>query len=53
MRMEVGGHDCDCSHSAGAGGDLGHREGTAVVLCLLGAWRMLIMVSALFIATEH
>lgn len=51
MKMEVGGHDSDCPHSAG--GDLGHRESTAVVLCLLGARRMLIMVSALFIATEH
>lgn len=28
-------------------------ESTAVVVCLLGAWRMLIMVSALFMAAEH
>lgn len=37
----------------GAGGDVGDRESTAVVVCLLGARRMLIMVSALFIAAEH
>lgn len=34
----------------GRGGD---RESTAVVVCLLGACRMLIMVSALFTAAEH
>lgn len=28
VKMEVGGHDCDCYHSARAGGDLGHGEGT-------------------------
>lgn len=31
----------------------GQGEHAVSVMCLLGAWRMLIMVSALFIAVEH
>lgn len=54
--MEVVVHDCDCDHSARAGGDLGpgrgqgeHSSGYVPAGCMQDAD----MVSALFIAAEH